>query len=890
MKPIKKIIILSIWLITNFFYPQINNPNTSYTFPLRDLIEYFEKSKGITFSYDAVQLKEQDLIFNMPIGTKEEISLEDFLLTIQEQTMFEVKQKDNNYILYISNKPITISGKIIDLYSRKPLKNIMISDLKNKVYSDSNGNFNINTKVLDTLVIISDKYINKILEVSKLKKKSNRIIEMIEDSEVLDEVLLMEDYITSGINKEPDGSIVIYPKKSKLLPGLIEPNILQSIQTIPGLNSVSENVRDFSTRGSTPDLNLILWEGIKIYTPGLFFDKLDLFNAYTVEKAKIYRSATSASYGGSVGGIIDISSTSEITDKIQGGVGINSTLFNTNLEIPLGKKIGISLAGRYTNNDLITSNKFNSLKDNILNNTELNESLSIYESISNSFTFYDYNSKIIWDLSSKNRLTISSIGNKTQLKSSQKLLDLDEIRVEDVKYYSNGISVNWKSNLSQNISSSFLSQFSNFKYKGMSNFDIISNFRLTGISRENEITDFSTKYNLEYSINKSMRMFSGYEFTFNEFDVSYGNDLINVLNVNDNFITQGAYSEFLFKKRAFMIRAGVRANYYGGDRISWEPRLLSNVNFLNNFNLNVSFERKSQAVRQNLEEPSVSSRSIVDSNSIWWIGITNSFSSESIIPNLVEEIPLLFSDQFTSGVTFRKKGWDIDIEAYFKKNNGIGVINNTAIEEGNFSLFQGKGKIYGIDFLIRRKIGKYRTWLSSSFSKNLIKFPDFRTDYFPSSYNIGKVFNWSHTLDLKNFELGGSFTFQSGAPYSIPSKYIQILPGDTSQNDSFNIQYNEYNNFHLPDYHRLNASLLYSFNWNKKKENKIKMGISVQNILNRKNIISRTYDRIKRNQEEAIEVPFFDEIDDEQNGTIKLFKNDNMGLPFTIDLLFRVNF
>jgi len=63
-------------------------------------------------------------------------------------------------------------------------------------------------------------------------------------------------FLTSGISKELNGSFVIKPKKMGILPGLIESDVLQTMQKIPGINSVDESVASINVRGGTHDQNL----------------------------------------------------------------------------------------------------------------------------------------------------------------------------------------------------------------------------------------------------------------------------------------------------------------------------------------------------------------------------------------------------------------------------------------------------------------------------------------------------------------------------------------------------------------------------------------------------------------------------------------------------------
>ena len=76
------------------------------------------------------------------------------------------------------------------------------------------------------------------------------------------EEIVITNYLTKGISKKSDGKITFNTEEFGILPGLIEPDILQTIQALPGVLSVDETVSNINVRGGTHDQNLILWDGI----------------------------------------------------------------------------------------------------------------------------------------------------------------------------------------------------------------------------------------------------------------------------------------------------------------------------------------------------------------------------------------------------------------------------------------------------------------------------------------------------------------------------------------------------------------------------------------------------------------------------------------------------
>ena len=83
--------------------------------------------------------------------------------------------------------------------------------------------------------------------------------------------VIVYKFLTTGLIKETDASITMNTAEFGILPGLIEPDILQTVQALPGIKSIDETVSDINVRGGTNDQNLILWNGIKMYQSGHFF-------------------------------------------------------------------------------------------------------------------------------------------------------------------------------------------------------------------------------------------------------------------------------------------------------------------------------------------------------------------------------------------------------------------------------------------------------------------------------------------------------------------------------------------------------------------------------------------------------------------------------------------
>ena len=101
--------------------------------------------------------------------------------------------------------------------------------------------------------------------------------------------MILYKFLTTGLIKQQDGSITLNIEDFGILPGLIEPDILQTVQALPGIKSIDETVSDINIRGGTNDQNLILWDGIKMYQSGHFFGLISAFNPHLTDKVTIIK-------------------------------------------------------------------------------------------------------------------------------------------------------------------------------------------------------------------------------------------------------------------------------------------------------------------------------------------------------------------------------------------------------------------------------------------------------------------------------------------------------------------------------------------------------------------------------------------------------------------------
>jgi outer membrane receptor for ferrienterochelin and colicin len=394
-----------------------------------------------------------------------------------------------------------------------------------------------------------------------------------------------------------------------------------------------------------------------------------------------------------------------------------------------------------------------------------------------------------------------------------------------------GTSIKWDHDYSKSLSHTLSSYYSKFDLSYVGSNSITDEFN-DQLSRDNIIDDFGVAYDLDWDINDISSIGLGYQFSSSKVkyvlkfeDSESPEDNFDQSNIETNNI-QALYVDYKFRiKDKWLVNLGLRTNYFSVlDKFFVEPRLQFEAKLSPFFKFKASGESLHQAVSQVVE---FSTKSFGLENQIWVI------SDDSTIP-------VLKSIQLTSGLVFNKNGWNIDLEGYYKNVKGLTSIT-LGFENVDDFFSRGKSNVLGLELLVKKKIQNYRTWLSYSFVNNDFTFNNFNNgDSFPGNSDITHQLTWSHTYEWKSFDVSLGWNLRTGIPYT---KAIGIM--DTPNGSV--IEFERTNGDRLPNYHRLDISTTYKFNISKNDQWKGKLGFSLLNIYNQKNILSRTYEKRQSN-------------------------------------------
>ncbi len=209
---------------------------------------------------------------------------------------------------------------------------------------------------------------SKNIEVKDLYVGRCPIFNLIPFSQELTEVVTNR-FLTAGISKKKDGSIEIKPKKFGLLPGLIEPDVLQTLQQIPGISSTDETISNLNVRGGTHDQNLFLWNGIRMFQTGHFFGLISAFNPSLAHTISVTKNGSSAFFGESVSSLVSISTHSKSIEETKSSISSNLISSEFYSKIKVSKKSSIEVSGRRSLTDFFSSPTYRNYTDRVFQNT-----------------------------------------------------------------------------------------------------------------------------------------------------------------------------------------------------------------------------------------------------------------------------------------------------------------------------------------------------------------------------------------------------------------------------------------------------------------------------------------------------------------------------------------
>ena len=553
-----------------------------------------------------------------------------------------------------------------------------------------------------------------------------------------------------------------------------------------------------------------------MYHKGHLFGMLSAFNPNSTSEVVFHNKGTHSRFGERASSVINIVSGNSIANRFTVGMGVNGINADVYLESPLIKdKLSLQVALRRSYTELFQSPSFTKIANKVFQNTKIDN----IENTNNKFYFLDYNIKLNFKLNENNSFYASTIYIDNFLDYLVRDQDLNDSYNDILAINNDGFSFGWNKKWTQNLSQNtqlFLSRYS-LAYNFISSKGTQSD---SNFEKRNEIYDSGLSTEFQLGFNKSKNLTFGYQYVLK--DVSYlfkeTADLTIILDQDKTIVrSHSIYFQYLYKNPKIVdISLGLRANYYQElDAMRVEPRILLFKNIFKNLKIQLSGEIKNQIISE-IDETVLSDLSL--ENKLWRLADGETF-------------PIINSKQVSFGFLYKNKGWSTDIDTYYKKIKGKNALSLGFLNPDDSRFHEGEQTVLGVDFYIKKDFKFIKTWISYSFNDVISRYEGLNDNQsFTSSINIRHSFTSSIAYKINKFQIALAWNWRSGKPFT--KSYV-------SPNEQF--YYLGINTEKLPNYHRLDISSTYSFNFSKKSKLKGKLGFSVRNIYNQKNLISREY-------------------------------------------------
>ncbi|MFV5699719.1 carboxypeptidase-like regulatory domain-containing protein [Flavobacterium sp. ZT3R17] len=824
--------------------------NTAKKTALTEVIVSIEKQFDVKFSYAV-----EDIAAIAIEKPNPSFTLQETIAYLNSKTLLNFKALDNRYVtISVINKTISICGIVLSNEKKSPLigASVVVNDIGRSVITNENGKFNLpNIPINATLTISYLGFESRQLTAKELFSAQNNCKEIIlsTKSEELNQVLI-NVYLTPGLQKYLDGSTVLNTKKFGILPGQIEPDILQSIQVLPGVESTNESIANINVRGGTNDQNLVLWDNIKMYHSGHFFGLISAYNPNLTNKVIVSKNGTSAEYSDGVSSTINMQTKDDVTTVFSGGGGINLISADAFLEIPITKKLELHISGRRSITDLFKSPTYTKYFERSFQDTEINTD-SNQKDTSSDFYFYDYTAKLLFDLNEKHQFRANIIGINNALDYSERRItnsNETESKASNLSQKNIGYGGNWKGQWSQKLSTNLITYFSRYNIDA-TDYRVETDQRLT---EANEVLETGVKLNTYYKTNDNLNFLFGYQFNetgmLNQTTVSapfYSSTKKDVL------LNHALFSEVEYNKNNTYLRIGLRLNYFQKfEKLLVEPRINIRQKLSNQFALKLEGEFKNQSTTQ-----------IVDFEDDFlgvekrrWVLVTD------------KDIPIATSKQGSFGVEFNQNKLNIEATGFYKIVDGITASNQGFYNSFQFNNANGSYSAKGLEFLANKTAYQYSVWVSYTFSKNDYQFDTFTPSTFPNNVDIRHSVSLGFYYNIfKNLKIAVGGIWRNGQPYTKPIEGKEtIQKGNTTM-----VNYDSPNSENLADFMRLDASLNYNFYLS--QFIKASFTVGVINATNQDNVINRYYKVNPNDSNDAVQV-------------------NNKSLGLTPNISFRVNF
>jgi len=614
------------------------------------------------------------------------------------------------------------------------------------------------------------------------------------------DIIQMEAIISSGERAKFEQDVTVSnrslsTRELRMMPSLAEADLFRSLQMLPGVMAQNDFFSQLYVRGSSPDQNLVLLDGVTVYNPYHLGGIFSTFNVDAVKEAELLLGGFPAQYGGRLASVLNVINKDGNSKGMEGAAEVSLLSSKLSLEGPSPKGSWM-LSGRRTYFDKIVP--------------MFNKEFPYY--------FYDFHGKINYSLGPNNRLILSGLYGKDVFDYGEDGTGEGEEQ-EDI-YWAWGnktLGLTWHSVIGTRLLSHVLLSWTSF----FTDVDVDNDEH---VIIANTIRDVTLQGDWTYYASEK------HELQFGALVRTYTFSYVATVDMNvglDNATKPSEFDVYVQDKWTLSpllsIQPGVRLSHFSHGR-HW--RTTPRCGFRYRLNEDLALNGSCGLYYQYLK--TFNDEDLYIPMEMW-------FADEDKKPGRAVHYILGLEQWFSPSLS-------LTFEGYYKDLRDILAVNREFTDDDDF-FFVGRGEAYGLEVLAKKTAGRAMGWLGYSYAHTKKEMND-QTYYtkYDRRHSLNAVFNY-HVNDRWGVNI--RWTMGGGLPYSrVIGRYrhgeYNFWSGEWEmyEDDWKNIEGTK-NGFRYPTYNRIDVSLArtYKFkNWD------LQMYIQVINVINKKNILWYYFD------------------------------------------------
>jgi hypothetical protein len=583
----------------------------------------------------------------------------------------------------------------------------------------------------------------------------------------------------------------------KRLPALLgEQDILKALTLTPGVNLALEGSSGLVVRGGTPDQNLILLDGARVFNPTHLLGLFSVFNAEAVANVDLYKGQFPARYGGRLSSVIDVRLKEGNRKAFEGNASIGLLTSQVLAQGPIGKRTSFLLAGRASYLGLLLLPVYVAY---------LNDQANAYAN----YWLYDFNGKVNHTFADHSQLFVSFYTGQDRFSVREGgSLAADETKL-GFNWGNQTMTVRYNRLLGQKVFWRTQATASRYAFRQQTEMGV-SRVGPDGLTAGT--TTFTNRPGLQnYALSSQWDLYPGGghrlelglqwdAMVYQSIRYREQSSFLDEASVRDELTWRSqepqAWIEHIWERGPWRVSTGLR--FHGeiqADTLfrSLEPRLSLGWQFVPGWHLTLAWARNSQFMHQ------LSATQLGLPGDVW-------------VP-ATRLLPPQSGDQGSAGLKGKWGRYEVSVEGYFRRtkhltlyqppNVDVGVILSEGWQQR--ILRMGEGRAYGVEVMLGAQFTRFQGWISYSLAQSEIRFPDFKGGTWqPSPYDQRHTLHVVGLYQLKpRWRLSGSWTYHTGRLIYLPGSQLPSL-------DQGRVVIINPTPQRLPAYHRLDFAWEYT--------------------------------------------------------------------------------